>query len=395
MEKAMPKRKTVDKEYQELINTNLPALKESIQNFFSDFPDPRIQLRCLYPSWYLILIILSGYLSNCNTIADIAYFAEARGAWLNASFGLNFNIPSYDTIWWFLARVKPNGLKDLMFQWLTPLPADLKNQLLVVDGKRLKGVSDNEHICHLVELFAAESRLVIRQEKVQNKSCERKALPQLLKGIDVKGAIISFDAHFTYKEELQYVLNAGADYLVGIKGNQGNLEAEIHNFFSQAHAIDYQSEEFNCHLTLDKGHGRIESRHICVTQDLDWLAQKEEWGLKSLIEVRAERFIGGKVQNSIRYYGCSRYASPEQFADWIREHWLIENPLHYVVDVIFNEDASLANIGHIAENLSLFRRLAMNVVRSCDPERGIADARRGATYEPKYLLGLLSRLFAK
>src|ERR1700733_9986730 len=138
MEKAMPKRKTIDKEYQDLINVDLQALKENVQNFLLNFPDPRIQSRCLYPSWYLILIILCGYLSNCNTIADIAYFAEARGSWLNSSLGLNFDIPSYDTIWWFLARVKPEGLKYLMSQWLSSLPGDLKDQLLIVDGKRLR-----------------------------------------------------------------------------------------------------------------------------------------------------------------------------------------------------------------------------------------------------------------
>jgi predicted transposase YbfD/YdcC len=389
----MPKRKTVDKEYQDLINVDISALKENVQKFFLDFPDPRILSKCLYPAWYLILIILCGYLSNCNTIADIAHFIEIRGTWLNSSLGLNFKIPSYDTIWWFLVRINPQGLKDLMSQWIVSLPPDLKDQLLIVDGKRLKGVSDSEHISHLVELFAAESRIVIRQERVPDKSCERKALPQLLGGIDVQGAIISFDAHFTYKNDLQYVRSQGADYLVGIKGNQGNLEAEVSNFFDQAHAIHYQSEEFKCYSTLDKGHGRIESRHFCVVQDLDWLPQKQEWGLQSLIEVRSERVIGDKVENSVRYYGSSRLGDPEQFADWIRKHWEIENPLHYVVDVVFKEDASLADAGYIAENMSLFRRLTMNLIRTFDPKRGMADARRGATYEPNYLLGLLSRLF--
>ena len=310
----MPKRKTADKEFQDLINVDLQALKENIQDFFPDFHDPRIQPRCLYPAWYLILLILSGYLSNCNTIADISYFIEARGKWLNSSLGLGFELPSYDTIWWFLVRVKPQMFKDLMSKWLVSLPADLKDQLLVVDGKRLRGVSNNEHISHLVELFAAHSMLVIRQERVPDKSCERKALPQLLTGLDVRGAIISFDAHFTYREELQYVLSQGADYLVGIKGNQGNLEDEVSNFFNQAHAIDYKSEEFKCHTTLDKDHGRIETRHVCVTCDLDWLPQKEEWGLQSLIEMRSERVIGEKIEHGVRYYGSSRRADPQMQA---------------------------------------------------------------------------------
>jgi predicted transposase YbfD/YdcC len=169
----------------------------------------------------------------------------------------------------------------------------------------------------------------------------------------------------------------------------------VSNFFNQAHAIHYQSEEFKCHSTLDKEHGRIESRHFCISQDLDWLPQKQEWGLQSLIEVRSERIVGDKVENSVRYYGSSRQGTPEQFSNWVRKHWEIENPLHNVLDVIFKEDASLANTGHMAENMSLFRRLTMNLVRTFDPKRGMADARRAATYEPNYLLGLLSRLFTR
>jgi predicted transposase YbfD/YdcC len=148
-------------------------------------------------------------------------------------------------------------------------------------------------------------------------------------------------------------------------------------------------------LDLDKAHGRIESRHICISQDLDWLPQKDEWNLKTLVEVRSERAFDGKVENSVRYYGCSGDGTPEEFANWIRKHWSIENPLHHVVDVIFKEDASLANVGYIAENMSIFRRLTMNIVRTFDPKRGMADARRGAAHERRYLLGLLSRLFSK
>ena len=141
----------------------------------------------------------------------------------------------------------------------------------------------------MVELFAAESGCVIAQEKVPDKRCERAALPALLGSVDVQGSLISIDAHYAYKEDLKLILQAGADYLVGIKGNQGCLEAEAHNYFEQAYAIQYEAEELKCYEEHDKGHGRIETRHVCVTQDLEWLPQAEEWGLKTLIEVRSER----------------------------------------------------------------------------------------------------------
>jgi predicted transposase YbfD/YdcC len=179
-----------------------------------------------------------------------------------------------------------------MSQWPQPLPADLKDQLLAIDGMRLCGVFDNEHVSQLVELFAVDSRIVIAQERVHDKTCERAALPRLLDCINVQGTILSMDAHYAYADDLRLILNAGADYIVGIKGNQGNLEAELQNYFDQAHAIQYDSDEFKCHTTIGKDHGRIE------------------------------------------------------------EH-----------------------------------------VKTFDPKRGMADARRNAMYEPTYLQGLISRLF--
>jgi predicted transposase YbfD/YdcC len=390
----MPSRKTTDKRYHDLTqDVDLIVLQENVKTFFLNFPDPR--RKWLYPAWYLILLILCGYLSGCNTVSDIAHFAELRNQWLNSLLGLSFKPLSYDTIWWFLVRVKPDAFKHLMSQWLQALPADLKDQLLAIDGKRLRGVSDNEHVSQLVELFAVDSRIVIAQERVHNKTCERAALPRLLDCINVQGAILSMDAHYAYADDLRLILNAGADYIVGIKGNQGNLEAELQNYFEQAHVIQYDSEEFKCHTTIDKGHGRIETRHVCVSQDLGWLPQRDEWGLRSIVEVRSERVVGDKSEKGVLYYGSSREGIPEQFSEWIRSHWQIENSLHYVMDVIFEEDASLANTGHAAENIALFRRLAMNIVKTLDPKRGMADARRNAMYEPAYLQGLISRLFTR
>lgn len=233
------------------------------------------------------------------------------------------------------------------------------------------------------------------QERVPNKECERTALPNLLKSVDVTGAIISADAHYLYKEELQSITEAGADFLVGIKGNQGKLESEVYSYFTQARAINYEDEEFECFQTVDKEHGRIETRHICVSRNVDWLPDNEAWGFKTLVEVRSQRIMGDETQEGTLYYGLSREATAEQCATWIRGHWLIENGCHWVMDVIFREDSQLANVGHTAENMALLRRICTNIVKAFDPQRGLADARRNATYEPNYLKGLLSKLFEK
>jgi predicted transposase YbfD/YdcC len=393
----MPKRKTTDKNFANLQEEiDLESFKESIKSNFADFPDPRMSKLCIYPIWYLFLITLSGYLAGCNTVAGLAHFAEIRAGWFADLTGLKVAAPSYDTIWWFLARVNPKAFKELINRWLQGLPQEMKDQLLVIDGKRLKGVSDNNNITHIVEIFAAEGRLVIAQEKVPEKASETQALPALLEAIDVSGAIVSMDALYAHLDVIKEVLNKGADYIVGIKGNQSNLKAEVYNFFEQAKLVNYEGiEGISREETYEKGHGRIESRHVCVVNALDWLPQRKKWHLQSIIEVRSERKIGDKVEQAIRYYGSSRKAGAKKFANWIRGHWVIENSLHHVMDVVFKEDPSLSDVGFSAENMALIRRLAANIIRTFDSQRGMADARRSATYAPNYLRGLLAKVFVK
>lgn len=390
----MPKRRSSDAHFIELTQEiDLEKLKISIQSNFSDFPDPRRGGNILYPAWYLLFVILCGYLAGGNTIEDLAHFADLKRDWIAELTGISVGAPSYDTIWWFLIRTHPTAFKHLLSRWLKGMPADLRDQLLNIDGKRLRGISDNEHISHVVELFASESRLTLAQEKVPDKASEAVALPALLDTVDVRGSIISLDALYAHIPEVQEILSRGGDYIVGIKGNQGNLEAEVKNFFDQAHAIDFEEVAVTRYATEDKGHGRLEKRQVTVTSDLEWLTQKDAWGLQSLIEVRSERRINGVVEQATRYYGSSRRAEAKKFSVWVRNHWSIENSLHYIMDVVFGEDASLSDCGYSAENISLIKRLAMNIVRIIDPKRGMASARRSATFEPKYLRGLLARVF--
>lgn len=390
----MARKKKKDKNFLELTKEiDIEKFRESIESEFNNFSDPRDTNRVKYPAWYLILVILCGYLAGSNTIEDIADYAKLKGAWFSELTGTSLGAPSYNTIWFFLVRVKPETFKQLLTKWYQGLNRDLAGQLLVIDGKRLNGISNDEHITHIVELFAAEDRLVIAQTKVPEKKGEAKALPELLKAVEIKGAIVSMDALYCNIRDTQMVLNSGADYIVGIKGNQPKLYGEVTNFFEQAYDIAYEGVDVDRFESCEKGHGRIEERKICVVNDLDWLPQKDEWNLESLIEVRSERVIKGKSEKSIRYYGASCKGSSEQFANRIREHWSIENNLHWVADVVFGEDKSLSDTGHSAENMSLIRRIAMNIVQTFDPERGMATARRYATHCPEYLRGLLGKVF--
>jgi len=392
----MPKRRTADKQYADISqDIDIDKLRDSIKSDFQNFIDPRLAERSLYPAWYLFLVIICGYLAGCNTLDDIAHFAYLRRVWFSSLNDMNLGVPSYDTLWWFLARTEPEAFKGLLSRWLSKIPLDFRDKLLMIDGKRLRGVSDNEHISHIVELFAAERCIVIAQEKVPEKRDERQALSQLLQAVDVKGALISMDALFCHRSDLKKILDKGADYLVGLKGNQPKLEDEVFHYFDQAKLYNYEGTGIDSHISCEKDHGRMESREVRTLTELDWLEQAEVWTIRTIIEVKSERVIKGKTETGTRYYLSSRSGSAEYFAKNIRGHWGIENVLHHVIDVVFREDASLADAGNTAENMSLLRRLAANIVRTVDPGRGMAEARRAATYEPNYLLGLLSRTFVK
>lgn len=392
----MPKRSTKDPKFSELKqDIDLEQFVTSVKGIFRDTDDPRQITKTKYPFWFLMLLFLCGYLSGSNTVSDLTIYAELNIGWINMLIGQKYAAPSYDTLWWLLARLPPAIFKQLLQKWFATIPQQFRDQLLIIDGKRLKGVSTDEHLVHLVELFAAEQKIVLAQEKVPDKSSEPKVIEALLKDIDVSGALISTDALFAHISRAQQFLDHGADYLIGLKGNQGNFHDEAKNFFNQARDIKYEGVDVERYISSpEKGHGRIEQRSICICTALDWLPQAQTWpGLKAIIEVTSEREIEGKKTSENRYYFSSRKASAKEFAGWIRGHWLIENPLHWVLDVIFREDAAQAKAGFIAENMAFFRRLSMNIIKIADPDRGFADARRICMYEPKYLRGILGKIF--
>jgi predicted transposase YbfD/YdcC len=172
--------------------------------------------------------------------------------------GRTFVAPSYDTLWWLLVRLPPEVFKQLLKRWFVKVPQQLRDQLLVIDGKRLKGSSTDDRLVHLVELFASEQRLILAQERVPDKSSEPKAIDALLQDIDVKGALISTDALFAHIPTLQKFLDHRADYLVGLKGNQGNFHAEAQNYFDQARDVGYEEVAVDRYIASpEKGHGML------------------------------------------------------------------------------------------------------------------------------------------
>ena len=392
----MPKHKVIEKSFLDFSNDVNPCeLAQSIISAFQNFEDYRRQGRTLYPAWFIILGAICGYLSGCNTIQEIVIYIELKQEWFAELLQTPIKAPSYNVFWTFFVITKPEEIKNILKKWFSGIPESLKNQLLIIDGKRLKGSSTCSKIVHVVELFASEDQLTLYQEKVPDKKSELAAIEPILAAVDVEGSLLSMDALFTQRDIATRIIENKADYLMGLKGNQSKLHEEVIYHFEGAHKINFEDVEHDFYEDENTEHGRREKRLIRVVSDLDeWLPLTEKWsGLKTAIEVISVRTINEKTESCTRYYISSKIASAKEFGKWIRGHWSIENNLHWVVDVIFREDETMNRVGNTAENLSLLRRVSMNIINVADPMTSISTARQFATHEPRYLRGILAKVF--
>jgi len=268
---------------------------------------------------------------------------------------------------------------------------------VAIDGKtsrRTHNRRTGDKALHLVSAFATNSRLVLGQEAVFEKSNEITAIPALIKRLDLVGALVSIDAMGCQVAIAQSTLDAGADYLLAVRDNQPTLHAEIESYFATAPAAEVEKAE-----TIGKDHGRFELRNYNVSHQVDWYAAERSYPgaprfpqltTIGIVESRIER--GGTIQTERRSYISSRTLSAAAFAAAARGHWAIENTLHWVLDVTFREDLSRLRIGHGAKNMAVVRHFALNLVRQVADNRSIKRRRKRAAWDPQYLLEILGPL---
>lgn len=375
---------------------DIEEFKETVLNYFGAIPDPRQEHNLTYKLEHIFFIILSAMLAGANSINQIAIFAKSKAQWIKRLIEIE-TIPSYGIFWWTLVRIKPEFLRHLLVEWLETLPDGLKDQILAIDGKCLRGTRESATLnptLHLVSLFVAEKGIILAQQPVENKSNEITAIPKVLDQINIQGAIVTSDAMGCQKNIAEKICDNGADYVLALKGNQESLADEVENYFIQANAIDFEGVECDAVGWKENGHGRVEKREIYVTEDIDWLPQNNEWRkLKSIIMVKSERSLPSQLPTTEqRYYISSLPAHALKVANAIRKHWMIENHLHRQLDFNFVEDNSIANTGYAAENLATFRRLALNMLGS---GKGLLERRKKAGWNEEYLTEIVTKFFIK
>ena len=375
----------------------------SIELYFGSLPDPRVERTRAHRLSDLLTIALCAILCGANDWVAVETFGQAKEAWLRTFLPLPGGIPSHDTFGRVFARLDPTALQECFAAWVQAVVGELPAQVVAIDGKTSRGSADRSRgqaALHLVSAWATASGLVLGQEATDAKSNEITAIPHLLKLLALEGCVVTIDAMGCQRTIAAQIHEQGADYVLALKGNQPTLHATVVAAFAEAHAnapAEWQPAEQDVAQTLDADHGRVERRRVTALSDPDLLACLDPtgaWpGLRSVVEVQAERRPAGPTPSEPRYYLSSLPPDAALLGQAIRAHWGVENRLHWVLDVQFREDASAVRVGEGAHTFTVLRQLALNLLRQDRTTRGsIATKRFRAALDDTYLARLLAGL---
>lgn len=374
--------------------------KLSLIEHFKDLPDPRVDRTKDHELIDLLVIAICTLLCAGESFNDMEDFGKAKHDWFKTFLTLRNGIPSHDTFNRLFAALDPRAFLDCFLRWTQSLRAAVAQEIVALDGKALRrALNGDQSVKYVVSAWAADNGLVLGQLKVADKSNEITALSELLRVLELAGCIVTVDAMGTQKKIAKEIIEADADYVLALKGNHETVHEEVKSFLDETVAEKnskaLRPSKAAANLagleTVEKDHGRIETRRYYQSVELDWFADRSKWeGLKSVGMVEAIREIGAHRTVERRYYLSSLPLGVETFARAVRGHWGVENKLHWMLDVQMREDQSRARAGYAAENLATLRRLALNLLkREKTKKRGIKGKQLNASWDHAYLLRLL------
>lgn len=373
------------------VTTSSPLLEH-----FKDLEDPRVEYLVEHYLLDIIGLTICAVICGADSWVDIETYGRAKEAWLRQFLALPNGIPSHDTIARLFAALKPEALQSCFLRWIRSVAQLSAGEVVAIDGKTLRHSYDTgkaKGAIHMVSAWASQNRLILGQVKVADKSNEITAIPELLQVLELQGCIVTIDAMGTQKAIAKQIIDGGGDYVLSLKGNQGNLHEDVEQLFSWAQQQAFKEIEHEFYQTLDSAHGRIEIRRHWLLGETEHLIDAPLWvGLQRVGLVESERRLAGQSPTlERRYYLVSLDGGVEQFAQAVRSHWGIENQVHWVLDVAFNEDASRIRKDHAPENLALMRHVALNLLRQdTSAKGGIKNRRLRAGWDNDYLLQILA-----
>jgi predicted transposase YbfD/YdcC len=342
-------------------------ISESFSSHFNGLKDPRIERTKLYPLVEILFVVLCGSVCGAESWRDFVLFGKEKLDFLREYYSFQNGIPSKNTFARVLAALEIEAFKTCFIEWVKSLQT-IVNEVIAIDGKTLCNSLDEiqgTSAIHMVSAFATGARLVLAQQAVDEKSNEITAIPKLLALLDLKGHVVTVDAMGTQKGIAKQIIDQGGDYILALKGNQGTLNEDVRLWLETELKKTSSSRIEDSYEEVDKGHGRIEIRQCFVSSQVKWLNQKKEWaGLNTLIMIKETQDIQGKQSVEQRFFISSLPPDAKRIASAVRSHWLIENGLHWTLDVVFNEDQSRVRKGNAGENMALVRHITLNMLNN-------------------------------
>jgi predicted transposase YbfD/YdcC len=368
-------------------------------NYFNDLPDVRQSGKVKYPLDEILLLCLLAVVAGAETITDIARFGRHKLAFLRRFRPFADGTPAHDHLGDILATLDPEPFERCFVAWVAA-QTGVSAEVVAIDGKTVrrsgsktsKKKKDPKGPIHIVSAFAARQRLVLGQVKVGEKSNEIVAIPKLLRMLAIEGAVVTIDAMGCQRDIAQTIIDKKADYILALKGNQGTLKDDVKLFVDEQKAVDFNDAKVSRDKTVDGDHGRIETREVTVVHDVEWLRERHDWpGLKSVVVVESTREVAGKIDREMRLYITSLVLLANQIGPMIRGHWMIENGLHWVLDMIFRDDECRVRTDNAPANFAIIKHIAYNLMRRAATKDSMRLRRKVAAWDDEFLASLIAR----
>lgn len=360
------------------------------EKYFRDVADFRLERSKLHKLSDILMLSLCAVLSGAEDFEEIAEYGRQKEPFLRQFLELPNGIPSHDTINRVFNRLDKDSFASCLYNWSRELLGVVDYYHLSIDGKVLRATGQagkkNSGIC-LVSAWAQEHQLVLGQERVESKSNEKTAIPELLESLDLQGAVVSIDAMGCHEHIAKQIKGKEAEYLLALKKNQKGLYEQVNDF------MQARKEQFAHHQWSDFGSGRIEKRVCYVCQDLTFLEQVAQWpGIERVVLIESSREKDGKIIRQTRYYLTSLKTGAKEFNFLVRSHWGIENKLHWMLDVVFAEDTSRVWQGAGPENMATLRKMALQALNQQKDKKSMKARRKMAAWNDVYLMEILQNL---
>lgn len=371
----------------------------SIETCFGDIYDPRVEGRCDYPLLEVITIAICAILAGAQGWTDMETFGKSKEAWLKQFLKLETGIPSHDTFGDVFRMIDGDEFQRSFIRWVEGIFTVTQGEVVAIDGKTARRSHDKsigKDAIHMVSAWASTNGIVLGQRKVDDKSNEITAIPDLLDLLGITGCIVTIDAMGCQKKIAQKIRDKQADYVLAVKDNQGKLHQDIQDWFAYAEQVGFKDIHHDYHKQVSKGHGRLEIRECWVIADpiaFEYIRHYEGWAdLNAIVCLKRERRIAEQVQRETAYYIASLKGDAPKILTATRCHWSIENSLHWVMDVTFREDDMRIRKDNSSQNMVVLRHIALNILKKDKSKGSLRQKRYKATLDDTFLLNLLEQI---